>query len=81
MRERAFRADAFLFEAFCRAVLLVRTLDDFTEWEKAARLLASLAVRLRLTPSSRYDARSAGRRVQQAPRSFYEFMEDVDAVH
>lgn len=48
--------------------------------EKAHRALAALSMRLRLSPQHRADARSAGRKADQAPRSVYEVMrEQADA--
>jgi len=51
------KSDAELLATFAAVTLIVReTAGDpeaFNKWEKAARLQASLAVRLKLTPSSR----------------------------
>lgn len=59
--------DIPMLETFAKATLCTRKLEDFADWEKAARLQASLATRLRLTPQSRYDTRAAGRKANELP--------------
>jgi hypothetical protein len=46
--------------------------------EKAHRSLASLSMRLRLSPQHRADSRSAGRRADQPPSSVYAMMDEMD---
>jgi hypothetical protein len=49
--------------------------------EKAHRAIASLSMRLRLSPQHRADSRSAGRKADDAPRSIYEIMrQESDAA-
>ncbi|MGY3344842.1 MULTISPECIES: hypothetical protein [unclassified Bradyrhizobium] len=54
-----------MLESFVKATLLARAMaddpDQFTKWEKATRLQASLATRLRLTPASRSDPKTIAR--------------------
>jgi hypothetical protein len=57
--------------SFVQATLVVRSSanksDQFESWEKAMRLQISLATKLRLTPSSRFDPTTIGRQRQPAP--------------
>jgi hypothetical protein len=69
------KADCPLLCVYCEAVIFTRTagrklpddLSIFPAWEKAARLVAQLAGKLRLCPSARIDARAAARRLQGHP--------------
>ncbi|MDA9405572.1 hypothetical protein [Bradyrhizobium sp. CCBAU 45384] len=59
------KADLPVLISFIQATLVAREMAGdparFNSWEKAARLQASLAMRLRLCPSSRLDPKTAGR--------------------
>ncbi len=75
------RSDVELLATFVACTLVVRqtagNLETFNQWEKAARLQASLATRLRLTPSSRLDPKTVGRNVPSGHR----FPWESDAEH
>jgi hypothetical protein len=69
-------ADLPLLTAYCQAVAIVQQgqpADDlikFGLWERAAKLAATLATRLRISPQSRYDARAAARHQQGSKLPF-----------
>ena len=62
---RHFRAsDVSLLVAFVQAIAVAQAGPRFkqgAEWEKATRMMASLATRLRLTPQSRSDPKTIAR--------------------
>ena len=68
--------DAPLLASFCQATLLNlrlgRDVARVVEFEKAARVQTMLARALRLTPRGRVDPKTAGRRLQGAPTSYYD---------
>src|ERR1700730_10093883 len=55
------KSDTELLSAFVTVSLLVRKPNGFAQWEKAVRLQASLAAKLRLCPSARCDPKTIGR--------------------
>ena len=60
------RSDIELLATYVKASLLVReTTGNINQWDRAARLQASLAVRLRLTPSSRLAPATIARRLPE----------------
>jgi hypothetical protein len=59
-------------------VVAGRTSPWLVVQEKAHRALAALSMRLRMSPQHRADARSAGRRADQPPRSIYDIMREQD---
>ncbi len=69
-------SDTVLLETFVRATLLARhaikgaakDAAALSVWEKAARIQAMLATRLRLAPQSRADPKSITRRVPTGPK-------------
>ena len=74
-------SDAPLLSLYCTAIHLARFYaaaigdegDDgrnHKNWTENARLAASLATRLRLTPSTRYDARQADRNSDALPDDY-----------
>ena len=63
-------SDAPLLTAFCTAVLLSRAAaaeGDLAAWEKATKMLAMLATRLRLAPQARADPKTIARRHAALP--------------
>jgi hypothetical protein len=60
------KSDLPLLASLVEATLMARAsagdLDRFSQFERAARLQASLATRLRLTPQSRHDPKTVARR-------------------
>ena len=69
------KSDIPLLVAYCTSIHLSRWAADaiesdnsfFTTWERATRMIATLATRLRLAPQARIDARAAGRSTRTAP--------------
>src|SRR5262245_32301114 len=61
----------------CHAAFMASMKDPghVPHWERAARVVASMAVRLRLCPHSRIDAAAAGRRAREHRPSYYQMME------
>jgi hypothetical protein len=63
-------SDASLLVTYCQAVLQARRAarnpKAFHIWEKCAKLQATLAVRLRLSPSTRHDPKLVGRAATRA---------------
>ncbi len=59
------RADLPLLATYCQATVITQETahepSNFATWEKAAKLQAVLATRLRLAPQARFDARAAAR--------------------
>jgi phage terminase small subunit len=78
--------DASLLATYCQAVRLSRCAAEtagmdgthVASWEKLARVVASLAVKLRLCPHSRTDPKTTGRRTAEYRPSFYDTMETDD---
>ena len=72
-------ADAPLLGAYCQAVLLSRRTGRdpvrVEAWERATRVMTSLATKLRLTPQARTCPKSIGRQ-QQGPASYYDRRDD-----
>jgi hypothetical protein len=65
-------ADVHLLASFVQATLVARESikelpDSIGIWDRAVKLQATLATKLRLTPLSRIDQRAAGRRAREAP--------------
>ena len=57
-------SDVAMLISFVQATMLARKLvkgDAVTDWERATRVQASLATRLRLTPAARIDPRTVGK--------------------
>lgn len=78
------KADLPVLITFIQATLAAREMagdpDRFNSWEKAARLQASLATRLRLCPSSRLDPKTVGRgQPYDGPRPWAGDAENDDA--
>jgi len=76
-------ADAHLLACYAQALLISRrSAGDPTllqRWEKATRLAAQLAPKLRLCPSSRQDAKTAARHSADYRPSYYDLQRDDDA--
>lgn len=61
-RKHFVKSDVPLLATFVQTTLVARQgTDNFAQFERAARLQASLAVRLRLTPSARISPKTVGR--------------------
>jgi hypothetical protein len=72
------QGDVPLIIAYCEAIVIERwaanlmgdentdTLQALKAWEKATRLVATLATQLRLSPQSRMHARTAARKADDA---------------
>jgi phage terminase small subunit len=79
-------SDSTLLAAFAEAAILRQVaaramhenVDALHAWEKAAKMLATLGTRLRLTPQSRTDSRAAGRSTRSQPLSYYETLRGDD---
>ena len=71
-------ADVHLLVAFAQAVQISRrSAGDpalIQQWERATKLVAQLATKLRLSPSSRLDRKTAGRAIDRYVPSYYERM-------
>jgi hypothetical protein len=73
------RNDEFLLATYCKITLQIREATDPDALLRAARVQASIAGRLRLTPSSRLDPRTAARGVANSrPPSVYDLMREGD---
>ena len=77
--------DVHLLASYVQAILASRRCNRgmhkdpklVTVWERATRVQAQLATKLRLSPNSRMDAKSAGRRARNnIPPSAYEHLDD-----
>jgi len=73
--------DSLLLATFAKVTHQIRQTDDPGELLRSAKVQVTLATRLRLTPSSRLDPKTAARAAANSrPRSFYDEMRDRDVV-
>jgi phage terminase small subunit len=79
-------SDVYLLAAYCEAIVISRRAAAALHedqgaaavWERAVRVLATLATRLRLAPQSRSDPKTVARRTGYAPPSYYDEMRDAE---
>jgi hypothetical protein len=73
-------ADTPLLVAYVQAIRISRASADdpalLPQWERATRIIGQLAPKLRLSPSSRLDRKTAGRAIDRHTPSYYDRMAD-----
>ena len=76
-------SDQQLLAVYCQALMVSRQSAGepglIQQWQKATQLVAQLAPKLRLCPSSRVDPKTTGRAMDRPYPSFYERQESGDA--
>jgi phage terminase small subunit len=80
-------SDIPLLVSYCQATLVSRraaaslaeTSDMIVVWERATRMQATLATRLRLAPQSRLDPKTVGRRAASYKPSAYDVVFGADS--